>query len=186
MLTHGQITSLVTRALGAAAVTARQDEGLHPFAVVPAEQLLAVAHFIRDNAESQLDMLRCISALDYPDKKQLVLAYDLLSYTHRHEWCLKVILPRPALPEIPSVPSVAGVWPAADWHEREAYDLMGINFLGHPDVVTDATGTHPRRILLPDDWQGFPLRKDYAFPREYEGIPGTVEMDWAQKSNYPK
>jgi NADH-quinone oxidoreductase subunit C len=76
----------------------------------------------------------------------------------------------------PLIPSVADVWRAADWHEREAYDLMGIVFENHPDSVTDHDGTHPRRILCPDDWEGHPLRKDYKFPMEYHGIPAVTEF----------
>ena len=75
------------------------------------------------------------------------------------------------------MPSVVRFWPAADWHEREAYDMFGIVFDGHPDL---------RRILCADDWEGFPLRKDYVFPREYHGIPASVELDWQQQPDYPK
>jgi len=68
----------------------------------------------------------------------------------------------------PVIPTVSKTWPAADWHEREAFDLMGIRFAGHPDL---------RRILCADDWVGHPLRKDYEFPREYHGIPATTEYE---------
>ena len=61
------------------------------------------------------------------------------------------------------MPSVTDVWPAADWHERETYDLVGVQFVGHPNL---------KRILLSDDWEGHPLRKDYVFPLEYHGIRG--------------
>jgi NADH-quinone oxidoreductase subunit C len=86
---------------------------------------------------------------------------------------VKVYCPR----ENPRVPSVVDVWKAADWHEREAFDMFGIIFDGHPDL---------RRILCADDWVGYPLRKDYVFPREYHGIPGSVELDWQQQPDYPK
>jgi len=69
------------------------------------------------------------------------------------------------------LPSVADIWPAADWHEREVFDLFGVIFDGHPD---------PRRILCPDDWVGHPLRKDYEHPLEYHSIPATTEF--GQKS----
>jgi NADH-quinone oxidoreductase subunit C len=81
---------------------------------------------------------------------------------------VKIFTPR----NQPAVPSVADLWPAANWHEREAFDLLGIQFTNHPD---------PRRILLADDWVGHPLRKDYVFPRQVNGIPGSVELDWQQK-----
>src|SRR4029079_19158049 len=104
---------------------------------------------------------------------KMCCVYDLWSFEHRHMIAIKVFTPR----DNPSVPSVADLWPAADWHEREAYDMFGIDFPGHSDL---------RRILCADDWEGFPLRKDYQFPREYHGIPASVELDWQHKPDYPK
>jgi NADH-quinone oxidoreductase subunit C len=182
MLTPAAIAERIVEVLGPDAVAAHPLDGLHPHVVVPAEHWPDVALALRDEPDIALDFLCSITGLDYPDRQQLCAAYDLISFEHQHEFAVKIFVPR-AHSEIPSV---AHVWRAADWHEREAYDLLGIRFTDHPDSVTDAAGTHPRRILLPDDWQGHPLRKDYAFPRAYHGIPGSVEIDWAQKENYPK
>ena len=83
--------------------------------------------------------------------------YHLYSYTYNHDLVLRVDLDRAA----PKVHSVVHLWPSADWHEREAYDMLGIVYEGHPDL---------HRILLPEDWDGYPLRKDYVPPKEYHGI----------------
>ena len=96
----------------------------------------------------------------------LELVYHLWSTAARATLVLKTKLPRwlndrPG--ELPEIPSVAGVWRTADWHEREVFDLSGVMFLGHPDL---------RRILCPEDWEGYPLRKDYQMPLEYHGIRG--------------
>ena len=96
----------------------------------------------------------------------------LYSTTAEHGFAVKVYTDRAN----PHIASVMDIWPAADWHEREAFDMMGIIFDGHGDL---------RRILLPEDWVGYPLRKDYVFPREYHGIPGSYEMDWQQQPDYP-
>ncbi len=80
---------------------------------------------------------------------------------------LKVRVPRDG----GHVATVSDVWPAAEWHEREVYDMFGVTFDNHPDM---------RRILCPDDWVGYPLRKDYEYPLEYHGIPATTEL--GQKS----
>ncbi len=129
--------------------------------------------FLRDDARLKLNTLRCISALDLLAEDKLACVYDLYHVptdrpaelkTSTRLFAVRVVTDR----KNPSIPSVADVWPAADWHEREAYDMMGILFAGHPD---------PRRILCPDDWAGFPLRKDYEFPLEYHDIPATTEFE---------
>ena len=128
-------------------------------------------------------MLNCITVVDYfePDPKKaakagwdphLEVVYHLSSTVKKtvNGSCftvvLKVITPRwkgDQEGELPEVPSVTGIWRTADWHERETFDLSGVRFTGHPDL---------RRILCPEDWEGYPLRKDYEMPMEYHGIRG--------------
>ncbi len=164
-------------------ITACVFETAHPHVFVAAEAWPEIAVFLRDDTRLRLNFLRCISAVDMLEDDELVAVYDLYSarspssggatWTMGPACCVKIKVPR----DNPRIPSVADVWRAADWHEREAYDLMGIIFDGHPDSVTDAAGLHPRRILCPDDWEGHPLRKDYRFPMEYNGIPAVTEFD---------
>jgi NADH-quinone oxidoreductase subunit C len=144
----------------------------HPRVHVNAEHWREVAEFIFAEPSIKLDWLANHSGVDYVADGKMCCVYDLWSFDHKHRFAVKVFTPR----EKPSIPSVVDLWSAADWHEREAYDLFGIDFPGHPDL---------RRILCADDWEGFPLRKDYVFPREYHGIPGSVELDWQQKADYP-
>jgi NADH-quinone oxidoreductase subunit C len=127
--------------------------------VVEPSAIADIARFCHDDPELDLKSLMCLAGVDYGD--QIGVVYSLCSLARRHRFGLKALLPRePA--DAARIPSVAGVWRTAEWHEREAYDLVGIHFTGHPDL---------RRILLPDDWEGHPLRKDYAFPREWHEIP---------------
>jgi len=158
-------------------IRSRKLDAIDPFAVVAPEDLLEVCRFLRDDPRLRFDLLNCVSGVDYlePDPKKapkagfephLEVVYHLQSFAHRHRFVLKVNLPRwkdgkPG--RLPEVPTVTGLWPAADWHEREVYDLCGVWFVGHPD---------PRRMLLAEDWEGHPLRKDYEFPLEYHGIRG--------------
>lgn len=147
--------------------------GGHPHACIAADRWCEVALFLRDDPRLAFNLLRSITSLDIPAENRLACVYDLMRLdmdrpteliTTTHEFAIRVVVDRDA----PVIPSVAHVWPAADWHEREAYDLMGIRFSGHPDL---------RRILCPDDWVGHPLRKDYEFPLEYHGIPATTEYE---------
>ncbi|MGD8395922.1 MAG: NADH-quinone oxidoreductase subunit C [Candidatus Eiseniibacteriota bacterium] len=130
-----------------------------PMCVVQPSVIADVARFLRDDPELQFTSLMCLSGVDYGD--QLGVVYNIHSIPLRHRFCLKVLVPRDD-PDAAHVPTVSQVWRTADWHEREAYDMVGVVFDDHPDL---------RRILLPDDWVGHPLRKDYAFPREWHGIP---------------
>jgi NADH-quinone oxidoreductase subunit C len=139
-------------------VVATDLEGKHPHVVIAPEAWPVAAEFLRDDPDLKFDYLRAVSGVDYPAENKLVSVYDLISTTRRHTFAVKVSAAR----DNPHTPSVASVWPTANWHEREAYDLLGILYDGHPDL---------RRILLPEDWQGHPLRKDYVWPKEYNGIP---------------
>ncbi len=170
-MTAIQIANRLTEQFGAAISDARPEDK-HPRIHVGPEQWRSIARFMRDDPALLFDWLGCISAVDYVADNQLCAVYELYSTTHRHWFSVKVWVDR----DHPTIPSVMDLWPAADWHEREAYDLMGISFEGHSDL---------RRILLPEDWVGYPLRKDYQFPRQYHGIPGTTELDWQQKPDYP-
>ena len=156
----------------AEAISESLPDDKHPRIHTIAVHWRAIAEFLRNDPELFFDFLACITAVDYVADNQLACVYDLRSSRHGHWFAVKVFVDR----NQPAIPSVMDLWSAADWHEREAFDLMGIDFPGHADL---------RRILLPEDWVGFPLRKDYQFPREYHGIPGTTELDWQQKPDYP-
>lgn len=145
----------------------------HPRVHVDASVWRELAEFMKSDAELAFDWLACLSGVDYVADDRLAVVIDLWSTTHGHRFAVKVMVGRAD----PKVPSVSDLWPAANWHEREAMDLLGIVFTNHPD---------PRRILLADDWVGHPLRKDYVFPRQVHGIPGSVELDWQQKPDSKK
>ncbi len=134
----------------------KTDLPVDPFFFVSADKINAVSLFLRDEESLQFDNLSCLSGMDY-DKDNLAVVYHLYSYVHHHKLVVKVVVPK----SNPVVNTVSDVWAAADWHEREAYDLVGMTFEGHPDL---------RRILLPEDWEGHPLRKDYKVPEFYRGM----------------
>ena len=117
-----------------------------------------VAAYLKGDPELGFDTLMCLSGVDYEKAKTFAVAYHLFSFKHRHKITLKVQTPK----EEPTFPTVEGVWKAANWFEREAYDLYGIIFSGHSDL---------RRILLPEDWEGHPMRKDWKYPETYRGVP---------------
>ncbi len=132
--------------------------------IVSAQRLPEVAAHLRDTEGALFDLCSDVTATDWPPRaERFDVIYALYSTRLRHRVRLKV-----RVAEGGSVPSVAPIWPAANWLEREVFDLFGIRFEGHPDL---------RRILMPDDWQGHPQRKDYPL----EG-PGEMllenPVDW--------
>ena len=128
--------------------------------IVPAARLLEVARHLRDAPDAKFDYCSDLTATDWPPRTdgRFDVVYCLYSTTLRHRVRVKV-----KASETQAVPSVTGVWPAANWLEREVWDMFGVNFTGHPDR---------RRILMPEDWQGHPQRKDYPL----EG-PGELLME---------
>ena len=124
------------------------------------ESLVGLCQALRDDPALRFELCSSVSGVDYvgaPDRLHSV--YHLTSMTYRRRLRLEVSVPV----EDPHVPSVTGVYPTADWQERETYDMYGIVYDGHPALT---------RILMPDDWEGFPQRKDYPLggvPVEYKG-----------------
>lgn len=116
-----------------------------------------LARFLYDDEKLKFDSMMCITGVDYGEEEDLAVIYNLHSMTQSHKLEVRVSVPK----SDPTVPSVERIWRIADWFEREVYDMYGITFEGHRDH---------RRILLPEDWEGFPLRKDYVFPDSYHGI----------------
>jgi NADH-quinone oxidoreductase subunit C len=128
--------------------------------IVPVAQIAAVTRHLRDAPDAAFDFCSDVTASDWPPRTEarFDVVYCLYSTRLRHRIRVKV-----RVAENQPIPSATPVWPAADWLEREVWDLFGVNFTGHPDR---------RRILMPEDWQGFPQRKDYPL----EG-PGELLME---------
>lgn len=139
------------------AVTEVVTEGAHPFTRVAAEKIVEAARVLRD--ECGFDMLHQISGVDLKDKFEVVY-----HFTRIEGKCAFYAIKVDCDHDNPVVPTISHDWRAANWAERETWDLCGIRFEGHP---------HHFRILLPEDWVGHPLRKDYVMPTEYHGIDCT-------------
>ena len=133
-----------------------------PYLVVAAADIVEICRFLKTDPELAFDCLMNLSAVDWPKRNQIDVVYHLWSYQKRHAFILKCQLDRAN----PGIATLEPVWKAADWLEREQYDLLGVNFVGHPDL---------RRIMLPDDWVGHPLRKDYKEQAAWHNITTTRE-----------
>lgn len=176
-MTPQEIFNALTDKFGSEQILALNAESIDPWIEVAPAAIAEISAFLKSEESLKFDMLCDLSGVDYlePDDKlakkfpyepHLEVVYHLLSISHKHKIKIKVKLPRWKNDEegqIPEVPTVSHVWGIANWHEREAFDLVGINFVGHPNLL---------RILCPDDWVGHPLRKDYEFPLEYHGVRG--------------
>lgn len=129
-----------------------------PVIRVDPASLVDVCRALKETPELRIDFPECLSGMDCGTEMGVI--YHLYSHAHRHRVVLSVRVPK----EKPEVPSVDAVWAGMNWHEREAFDLLGIVFTGSRDL---------RRILLPEGWEGHPLRKDYKPPEAFQGIPLT-------------
>ncbi len=126
-----------------------------PFITVDGSKIEDIALFLRDKDTLNFDYLVDLCGMDYGENFGVV--YHLYSMNHKHRIVIKALVPK----DNPNVPTVENVWRTADWHEREAWDMFGIKFDGHHNMI---------RILTPYDWDGHPLRKDYKTPDEYHGM----------------
>ena len=179
------IYELLAEHLGEAALGFNED-GVEAYAVIEPAKIAEAALFLRDEDSLQFNQLMCLSGIDWdgydengkgksvailgyqdtgePETSDRVgegdfgVAYHLFSHALFHKFTLMVRVPR----SVASVPTVSHVWSTANWHEREAWDLVGIRFEGHPNL---------RRMLLDEDWVGHPLRKDYQMPSMYNAVP---------------
>ena len=155
---HARLKARFADAIGDLAGTRRDNR----CATVAPARIAEVCGFCKTDPELAFDCLSNLSGVDYPKRNVIELVYNLYSYPHRHLFTLKVEAPRDSA----VVPTVTGVWSHADWAEREVFDLLGVTFTGHPDL---------RRLLMPEDWPGHPLRKDFVEPEEYHGISTSRE-----------
>ncbi|MBI3013998.1 MAG: NADH-quinone oxidoreductase subunit C [Candidatus Tectomicrobia bacterium] len=125
--------------------------------LISAEKIVEVCRFLKEDPELSFDYLADLTGVHYPDREEcLEVVYHLYSMKRRERLRLKV-----RVREEEAVESVSSVWRTANWHEREAYDLVGVRFRNHPDL---------RRILLPEEWEGHPLRKEYPVEGKGEGL----------------
>ncbi|MCP4757441.1 MAG: NADH-quinone oxidoreductase subunit C [Proteobacteria bacterium] len=174
-----EIFELVKKDTGA--VVSFQEEGPTPSIYVRSDHILPVMRYLRETEELSFDNLMNqtayhetedpklfwhlffdVSQEDAEDHshEELRLFWNIYSFAHHHRLTVESSIPIGRA----EIDSVTSIWKSADWLERETYDLLGIRFLGHPDL---------RRIMLPDDWEGYPLRKDYVNPLSYQGVDNS-------------
>ena len=118
---------------------------------------LEIATFLKNDKALDFNFLMCISGYDKGDGKTYGVAYNFYSISHSHYLEVRI-----EVEDGVKVPSISSLWSAADWHEREAYDMIGVVFENHPNL---------KRMLLDDDWEGHPFRKEYKEPDYYHGVP---------------
>lgn len=160
-MTCEEIKTLLIEKLGTTAITGFID-GMQPQLIVNAKLIVPICEVLKEDKQTFFDMLSCITAIDNGAAAGTIdILYHLYSIPHEHSIVLKCEIPRGSDLTSTCIDSICAIYQAAEWHEREAYDFFGIIFSRHPDL---------RRILLPADWEGNPLRKDYQQQEYYRGI----------------
>ncbi|CAN5131429.1 NADH-quinone oxidoreductase subunit C [soil metagenome] len=162
-MTIAEIKLLLTEKFGADVIVGEETTGLQHALLIAPCHIAVVCLELRNNPSTYFDFLSCLTGVDYGvEAGRFGVVYHLASIPYKTQLTLKISKDNNRDEnELPAFQSVTSVYRTADWHEREAFDLLGIFFEGHPDL---------RRILLPDDWEGFPLRKDYKTAEFYKGI----------------
>ena len=157
------IKLLLIEKFGPEVIVGEETTGLQPALLIEPARIAEVCLELRNNPKTYFDFLSSLTGVDYGiEENRFGVVYHLASIPYKTQLTLKVSVENNRdLNDLPTFPSITSIYRTADWHEREAYDLVGIFFDGHPDL---------RRILLPDDWEGFPLRKDYKTAEYYKGI----------------
>jgi len=133
------------------------EEPHNDYIQLQSEKWFEIAEFLKSDPELKFDSCQCITGVDLGLEQNLEVRYNFHSTKLKHKIEIRIAAERTK----PRVPSVEKIWRIADWFEREVYDMYGIRFTGHRDL---------RRMLLPEDWRGWPLRKDYKTPRTYRGM----------------
>lgn len=179
MLSTTEMVNKINAAVDGANASIVKGEAGDEFVLVAAEKIKDVCFFAKRNPELDMTSLQVISGVDFLKKEatedtpaqeeRIEVNYMLTSFRKNQDLFLKVKLDR----NNPQVESICDVWAAANFQERETYDMVGVTFLNHPDH---------RRILCPDDWEGFPLRKDYVVQEEWHGMKVNPE----HKMNLPE
>jgi NADH-quinone oxidoreductase subunit C len=158
-MSFDEIKQIVSNRFGEDIFTVSNIKSYQPILQIPINLLLEVCSFLHSDERLYFDYLACLTGIDNGVEKGTIdVIYNLTSIPYQRNLTIKVTILRQ---EHSTIPTVSTIWRTADWHEREAYDLLGIYFKGHTDL---------RRILLPNDWQGYPLRKDYQEQEFYHGI----------------
>jgi NADH-quinone oxidoreductase subunit C len=162
-MSFDDIKLLLTQKFGEDIITGEERTGMQPALLIDADRIADVCLQLRDNPKTYFDFLACLTGVDYGVQDgRFGVVYHLSSIPYHLQLTLKVSkVNNRDEQDLPVFPSVTSIYRTADWHEREAFDLVGIFFEGHPDL---------RRILLPDDWEGYPLRRDYKTAEYYKGI----------------
>ncbi len=157
-----EITDAIIDEFGSNSILNKLNQEFQSVVYVEKDLLFEIVKFLKESERFYFDYLSCITGIDNAENQEMEIAYHLNSIPYEKEIILKIKFPRPEGNQLSeSVKSLCSLYLTANWHEREIYDLFGIPFEGHPDL---------RRILMPNDWEGYPLRKDYQVSEKYHGI----------------
>lgn len=158
---HNDIVAFLNAEVSGCSAVANIAEVGDSSVTIASTHIKAACKALKESDKFKMNVLQVISAVDFPEENEIELCYMLASFIENTEFILKLRVPRGDEDNLSSVDSVCDIWKAANYQEREAYDMMGVRFTDHPDH---------RRILCGDDWKGYPLRKDYVVEEVYNGM----------------